>query len=91
MAEAEVSDDEDDDFEEITEEDLARVEREGLIDDSHFDLFVIWWQFGGSQRGLSPMEIVEMPAAMVKDFLYLMGQLNKKKKRLRKEKDKRKS
>ena len=90
IAESEVGDDDDDEFQEITEEDLAQVERDGLIDDENFDVFIMWLQFGGEQRGLSPMEIIAMPASMVKDFIYLMSQLNKKKKRFRKTKEKKK-
>lgn len=65
----------------ITEEDLARAEREGLIDPAHLDLFVTWYFFGGPQRGLSPQEIADMPAAMRRDFVFLLGKLGQKRRR----------
>ena len=65
----------------ITEEDLARAEREGLIDGAHLDLFVTWYFFGGPQHGLSPMEAAAMPAAMRRDFVFLLGKLGEKRRR----------
>lgn len=59
----------------ITAEELAAAERERLIDPAHMDLFLIWYQFGGTERGLSPLEIAAMPAAMIADWQTLIGML----------------
>lgn len=92
MAKAEVGGlDDDDDTELVLDEnELKKADREGLTDFSNLDYFLLWYQLGGSERGLSPMEIAEMPAGMIKDFLFLLGRLSKKKKTLRKAKDRKK-
>ena len=89
MAEAEVGglDDDDDDGLSLDEEVLNQSDREGLTDFSNLDIFLLWYQMGGSEHGLSISEISTMSASMVKDFLYLLGKLGKKKKKLRKEKE----
>lgn len=89
MAEAEVGglDDDDEDGIRLDEETLNQSEREGLTDFANLDIFLLWYQMGGSEHGLSISEISTMSASMVKDFLYLLGKLSKKKKKLRKEKE----
>lgn len=89
MAEAEVGglDDDEEDGLSLDEEVLNKSDREGLTDFANLDIFLLWYQMGGSEHGLSISEISTMSASMVKDFLYLLGKLSKKKKKLRKEKE----
>ena len=93
MAEAEVGglDDDDDGSSGLDEEKLRaegdRAEREGLTNFANLNLFLLWYQMGGSEHGLSLSELAKAPASMIKDFLYLLGRLSKKKKKLRKEKE----
>ena len=63
--------------ERISKADMQRAEREGLIDPAHLDLFVTWWQLGGMERGMSLMEIAQMPASLRADALYLLGEIGK--------------
>lgn len=56
---------------------------EGLIDEAHFDLFITWLAFGGPERGLTPLELLEMPLDMVTDFRYLLRELGKHRRRER--------
>lgn len=60
---------------------------QGLIDEAHYDLFLRWLAFGGMERGLSPLEILEMPPAMTADFQWLMGCYNKAMRAARKKKE----
>lgn len=69
------------------EEEGARAEREGLTDFANLNLFLLWYQMGGSEHGLSLSELAKAPGSMVKDFLFLLGRLSKKKKIIRKQKD----
>lgn len=89
MAEAEVGglDDDEEDGLSLDEDVLNKSDREGLTDFANLDIFLLWYQMGGSEHGLSISEISTMSASMVKDFLYLLGKLSKKKKKLRKEKE----
>jgi len=89
MAEAEVGglDDDDEDGLSLDEDVLNQSDREGLTDFSNLDIFLLWYQMGGSEHGLSISEISTMSASMVKDFLYLLGKLSKKKKKFRKQKE----
>lgn len=59
----------------ITPEAMQKAEQRHLQDEAHLRIFVLWHTFGGTQRGLAPMEIAAMPAAMMDDFLYLSGEL----------------
>ena len=70
-----------DNDDEITAADLADAERQRLIDDAHLDLFVTWYQFGGQERGLSPMEIAAMPADLLSDFQTLLAMLGRERRR----------
>ena len=72
-----------DDGREIGEEDFKRREFEGLIEEAHFDLFIDWLAFGGPERGLTPLELLEMPPAMVTDFKYLLRELGINRRRAR--------
>lgn len=63
--------------ERLTKADMQRAEREGLIDPAHLDIFVTWWQLGGMERGVSLTELVNMPAALRADVLYLLGEMGK--------------
>lgn len=71
----------------LTKEDVQRADRRGLIDEGSLDVFVTWWQFGGMEKGLSLIEIVQMPAALRSDMLYLLGELGKIRKGRRKAKE----
>lgn len=71
----------DDSDAEITASDLADADRQRLIDDAHLDLFVTWYQFGGQERGLSPMEIAAMPADLLSDFQTLLAMLGRERRR----------
>jgi len=52
-------------------------EREGLCDEAHFDLFLLWYQMGGVQNPPTPFELRDWPATMVKDWIYLLNRLGK--------------
>ena len=73
----------------ITAEELDAAERERLIDPAHMDLFLIWYQFGGTERGLSPLEIAAMPAAMIADWQTLIAMLANARRKAKAKKGKR--
>lgn len=50
---------------------------QGLIKEEHFDLYLRWLRFGGAKRGLSPQELIDMPADLTADFLWLQGRYNR--------------
>lgn len=58
----------------ITEEEAARPGK-GLIDESHFWLFMTWYQMGGLEHPPTLTELAAMPAAMRSDILYLLREL----------------
>lgn len=80
IAEAEEADDKPP---EITEADLKRVERETLIDPANLQIFLTWYQFGGPDHGLSPMEAAAMPAAMRQDFMLCLKYLGQARRQVR--------
>lgn len=59
----------------ITENALLAADTAGLCDETNLDVFLLWHQFGGYQRGLSPLEIAAMPQIMIKDFNFLLQRL----------------
>lgn len=54
---------------------MEQIEREGLIRPESFDLFLIWYSFGGQQQGLSLTEIMTLDAALITDFSYILRKL----------------
>lgn len=91
IIEAEQSADDDEDEQGvITPDDMRRADLTTLNDEAHLRIFTLWHTFGGTQRGLAPMEIASMPAAMMDDFLYLSGELSRRR-RKRQKRDGRKS
>lgn len=89
-AEDKAKDDDDDDDESLPLEQLiARKKFEaqrGLCREESIDIFLTWHSFGGMQRGLSPMEVMEMPAWLRIDFQYILSVIS----RLRRERKKQK-
>lgn len=76
-------------MEEGDDGEIEDMRGQGLIDEANFDLFMRWVAFGGMQRGLSPVEILEMPPDLCADFLWLVGQYNREMRRARKRKKER--
>lgn len=70
------------------DKELLEKEKDGLCDEAHLDVFITWYAFGGAQGGLTPMEAAAMPAAMRKDFLYILGRLSEERKARKKTKPK---
>jgi hypothetical protein len=62
-------------------DDLLEAESKGLVDEANVEIFLTWWSFGGAQHGLTPMQAAEMPAAMRKDFGYLLEEISRERKR----------
>lgn len=54
-----------------------------MIDEAHFDLFLDWLAFGGPERGLTPLELLQMPPELVIDFKYLLRVLGRKRRAAR--------
>jgi hypothetical protein len=75
------ADDEEDEPGIITPDDMRLAEMAGLHDEAHLRIFTLWHTFGGTQRGLAPMEIAVMPASMMDDFIYLSSELAKRRRR----------
>lgn len=61
----------------ITPESMKAKAREGLCNEGHLDLFLLWYQLGGIQTAPTPLELRDWPATMVKDWIYLLGRLGK--------------
>ena len=80
-AETSATDSDDDESGVITPEAMQQAEVTGLQDEAHLRIFTLWHTFGGTQRGLAPMEIAAMPAAMMDDFLYLSSELARRRRR----------
>lgn len=51
------------------------------MDEANLEIFLTWWSFGGAQNGLTPIQAAEMPAAMRKDFSYLLEAIRMERKR----------
>jgi len=56
---------------------MLRRSMEGLCDEAHLDLFVQWYALGGAQRGIGLAEMLELPPALVQDFLWLLKELGR--------------
>ena len=80
-AETSATDSDDDESGVITPEAMQKAEAGGLQDEAHLRIFTLWHTFGGTQRGLAPMEIAVMPSAMMDDFIYLSGELARRRKK----------
>lgn len=89
ILDAETRAEEDEDSGIITPEEMERADTQGLHDEAHLRIFELWYTFGGVQRGLTPMEIAAMPAAMMDDFLYLSGELARMRRKRRRKMPKR--
>ena len=85
-AEAGADDSDDDESGVITPEAMKKAEAGGLQDEAHLRIFTLWHTFGGTSRGLAPMEIAAMPASMMEDFLYLSGELARRRRRRKRSK-----
>ena len=90
MIDAEASADDDEESGVITPETMQQAEVSGLQDEANLRIFTLWHTFGGPQRGLAPMEIAVMPSAMMDDFIYLSGELARRRQK-RKGRETRKS
>lgn len=83
------ADDDDDESGVITPETMQQAEFIGLHDEAHLRIFTLWHTFGGTQRGLAPIEIAAMPATMMDDFIYLSGELARRRKKRKRSETKR--
>jgi hypothetical protein len=61
-------------------------EGDGLCNPVSLEIFSIWYSMGGSQRGLSPVEVIEMPAWLREDFSLIMKYLGDERDRVKKAK-----
>lgn len=59
----------------IDQEDWERIEKEGLIHDANLNLFLTWYLFGGTERGISLSELMTLPADVIADFTYIFRRL----------------
>jgi hypothetical protein len=50
-------------------------EQDGLCNPVSLEIFTTWYMFGGQQSGLSPQEVLAMPAWLRQDFSTIMGYL----------------
>jgi hypothetical protein len=60
---------------------MRRAEREGLIRGESLDLFLMWRSLGGLNQGISLTELLEVPGWIIQDFVWLLGQQRKARKR----------
>jgi hypothetical protein len=58
-------------------------ETDGLCDPVSLEIFSAWYAFGGAQRGLSPQEILSMPAWLRQDFLLIMTYISDERDRVK--------
>jgi hypothetical protein len=49
---------------------------DGLCNPASVEIFTTWYTFGGAQRGLSPEEVLSMPAWLRADFSLIMTYLS---------------
>ena len=61
----------------LSEDDLKRIELEGLIKPEHLELFVTWYCFGGLEKGMSVTELRTLPGPLIADFSYLLRELGR--------------
>jgi len=50
------------------------------------EIFTTWYTFGGAQRGLSPEEVLSMPAWLRQDFSMIMTYLSEERDKVKKAK-----
>lgn len=62
---------------------MRRAEQEGLIRSESLDLFLMWRSLGGLNQGVGLAELLELPGWLVQDFVWLLGQQGKARKRKR--------
>ena len=48
-----------------------------ICDEAHLQVFSFWYQMGGLQRPLTPVEAAETPAPLAMDFIYLLRRLQR--------------
>lgn len=60
---------------------MRRAEREGMIHPESLELFLIWMSLGGLNRGISLTELTTLDGATLVDFVWLLGQRAKARKR----------
>jgi hypothetical protein len=61
-------------------------EHDGLCDPANLEVFIVWHLFGGAQRGLSPVEVMEMPATLRADFSLIMQYVSEERDKVKKAK-----
>ena len=52
------------------------MEMEGLVNPDNFDLFLMWYAFGGTERGIGLLELTQLPADKIVDFQYILRRLS---------------
>ena len=48
---------------------------QGLIRSENLDLFLAWYAFGGTERGIGLTELMTLDAAIIADFSYILRRL----------------
>ena len=48
-----------------------------ICDEAHLQVFAFWYQMGGLQRPLTPVEAADTPAPLAMDFIYLLRRLQR--------------
>jgi hypothetical protein len=48
----------------------------GLVNPDNFDLFLMWYAFGGTERGIGLLELTQLPADTITDFQYILRRLS---------------
>lgn len=60
---------------------MRQAEREGLIRSESLDLFLMWRSLGGMNQGITLTELLTVEGWIIKDFVWLLGQQGKARKR----------
>lgn len=63
-------------------------EDDGLCNPASREIFTLWSAFGGAQHGLSPKEVLEMPAWLTQDFLLIMRYISDERDKVKRSKPK---
>lgn len=59
---------------------------DSLCDESSIDVYMTWFALGGPQRGVSPVEALEMPAWLRHDFSIINRYIGEERERVRSKK-----
>ena len=78
----------------LTPDELRRKAKEqeldGLCNPVSLEIFITWYTFGGAQAGLSPTEVLSMPAWLRQDFSLIQNYIADERDRVERYKPKKK-